>query len=167
MNICIDNRDENLFSIDRIDFIKFPEHNGMTPMITKTYWSDEYFGGSNNFATSYALRYLQEDVLPRMERAIGAENIVEFETDLTALDGDDSYGVVKSRISIPTFEFYHNNKAIFDKYPGYYWWTATPCNTFDNNVLAIYPYGDTYVKYCERFNGIRPMIMLKSSVFNL
>lgn len=166
MNIRIDNRNENIFSIAGVDWIKFPEVNGAFPMVYKTYDMDLSFGYDSNFAESSALYYLQTSVLPWVEEAVGAENLVEFETDLTSIDKDDRYGIVRSKISIPTLKFYRDNKKIFDKYSGYCWWTATPYNIDCGSLCWITGDGDERNKHCERYNGIRPMIMVKASVFN-
>lgn len=168
MGLRINNFDENLFYLNDLKFIKFPEQNGAVPMILSSYYTDWPFDDdcNNNFAKSGILQDLQRNLLSRIEAAIGADNLVEFETDLTALDGDDTYGVVKSKISLPTYDFYFKHKDIFRKCDSYFWWTATPIDTIGGGVRCIDPHGDGYDRPCHWLDGVRPIIMVKASVFN-
>ena len=166
MNIRINNKDEDRFFIGLYEFTRLPKCNGMIPMVSTRYITDRVFGDNANLAESDVLQYLERYMLPVIEESVGAENLAEFETDLTNYNGDDSYGFVKSKISLPTFQFYLDNRAALDKGCDYFWWTATPFNT-NGGVVCVSPYEREYSKNCGYFNGIRPMIMLKESAINL
>lgn len=159
-----------LFEVAGIEFIKFADENGQTIAVAKDTLFNSSLGDNNNFATSDVKRKLEEKILPKLEKAIGAENIVEHEVDLLSLDGDDKWGKVMCRISIPTFDFYRANVKIFDKYnPDQWWWLATPDTTSahynDDWVKCVSPRGginfNGYYDNC----GVRPFLIFLSSIF--
>lgn len=134
------------FKIADIEFIRFPEVNGAVPIVTKECVFAETFDDTyNNFATSSLLKKLRREILPQIEAVVGADNVLEFETDLISLDGLKDYGKVKSKISLPTFDFYRENIEIFEQYtPKKWWWLATPwsapthsCNSAVCNVYGV------------------------------
>ena len=160
---------KKLFEVAGIEFIKFADENGQTVAVAKDVPFNSEFGKNNNFAKSDVKRKLEEKILSVIEKAIGAENIIEHEVDLLSLDGDDKCGKVMCRISIPTFDFYRANVKIFDKYnPGQWWWLATPdttsahCN--DNWILCVAPAGDINFNYCSGNFGVRPFLIFNSSI---
>lgn len=163
---------EEIFKIGKYELIKLTDENGMVTAVFKSCPFKMQFGKNNNFAESDILKRLTEEILPYIEDIVGVENVLEFETDLFSLDGSREYGSVKSRISIPTFDLYRNNREIFEKYKlDCYWWLATPDGTAK--------YGDTYWIRCVsprgRFDnygyygdcsGVRPVLIFKSTIFD-
>ena len=159
------------FKIGGIEFIRFADVDGKTPVVMKDIAFNYRFGKNNNFRGSVILKKLQEELLQDIIEAVGEENVCEFETDLTTMDGLKNYGVMKSRISLPTFDFYRANTEIFDKYnPGEWWWLATAYSAkprVDYDWAAwVAPSGDVN---CNFFNdddgGVRPFCILNSSIF--
>lgn len=159
-----------IFEIAGIEFIKFADENGKTTAVAKDSLFKSTFGDNNNFAKSTIKRRLETEILPEIEKAIGAENIVEHEVDLLSLDGDDKWGKIKCRISLPTFDFYRHNGKIFDEHKlGSSWWLTTPETTAkhynDNWVVCVSPVGGIV-----NFNGVwydrgvRPFIKFVSSI---
>ena len=158
-----------LFEVAGIEFIKFADENGQTVAVAKDTLFDSCFGDNNNFATSDVKLKLEEKILSKIEKAIGAENIIEHEVDLLSLDGDDKCGKVMCRISIPTFDFYRANVKIFDKYnPDQWWWIATPDTTSahynDSWILCVAPAGDVNYDGYFNCNGVRPFLIFNSSI---
>lgn len=157
------------FKVADIEFIKFADENGHTVAVAKESVFDSRFGDNNNFAKSNVKRRLETEILPKIEGAVGAENIVEHEVDLLSLDGDDKWGKVKCKISIPTFDFYRHNVKVFDKYKiNEWWWLATPDTTekhYNNYwALCVSPRGGVFSHgYC-RGGGVRPFIIFVSSI---
>lgn len=158
-----------LFEVAGIEFIKFADQNGQTVAVAKDVLFNSEFGKNNNFAASDVKYKLEKKILSKLEKAIGAENIIEHEVDLLSLDGDDKWGKIKCKISIPTFDFYRANVKIFDKYkPDQWWWLATPDTTSahynDNWIRCVASAGficNYNYDYCF---GVRPFLIFNSSI---
>ena len=163
-------KDGETFQLAGIEFIKFPEVDGMTPVITRGIQFRSQFGSNNDLRASRVLEKMQEVFLPKIVAAVGEENVCTFRTDLTTLDGLKPYGVMESKMSLPTMDFYRENVEIFDKYPvNAWWWLATPESAKPHYdpwwILCVSPSG--YVNY-GRYDfdrGVRPFLFLKSSIF--
>ena len=157
------------FKVADIEFIKFADENGHTVAVAKDSVFNSNFGGNNNLAESLVKSKLESKILPKIAKAIGEENIVEHEVDLLSLDGDDKWGKVNCKISIPTFDFYRHNVKMFDKYKlNEWWWLATP-NTTENHycndwVVCVSPRGFISDGLCYRGSGVRPFIIFVSSI---
>ncbi len=165
-------KDGEIFSIAGIEFIKFYDKDGITTAVAKNCLFDSYFGKDNNFATSTIKERLENEILPKLEVEIGAENIVEHEVDLLSLDGSTKWGKVLCKASLPTFDFYRLNRKIFEKYKlGKYWFLATPDSTTeyysdDDWIVCVSPYGSIYdfFNYFNYLSGVRPFFTFVSSI---
>ena len=158
-----------LFTVGGLELIKFSEENGKTVAVAKDCVFSSSFGSNNNFAESSILERLNKEVLPKLEEAAGAENILEFETDLTSLDGLKTYGSMTSKIGIPTFDFYRNNVGIFDKYKlDCWWWLATsdttPEHYNDSWCRCVSPVGCISDVSYYYYGGVRPFCIFVSSI---
>ena len=159
-----------IFKIGDFEFIKFTDENGITTASSKNYLYNSRFGDNNDFSKSDILKRLTAKTLPEIEAIVGAENIVEFETDLLSLDGSHKHGAVRSKISIPTFDFYRQNRAIFEKHKvNGWWWLATPDSTSeynnDNWCVCVAPSGCLFNGYsCDCNFGVRPFLHFVSSI---
>lgn len=157
------------FTVAGIEFIKFSGDEEKTVAVAKDCVFNSSFGKNNNFADSSALKRLKDEILPKLEAAVGAENILEHEVDLTSLDGLKTYGSMTSKISIPTFDFYRNNVSVFDehKYDGW-WWLATPDTTpehlNDRWCRCVSPGGGIDDGICSFDYGVRPFCIFVSSI---
>ena len=107
-------KDGETFKIGDTEFIKFPDTDGMTPVVMKDIAFTSRFGNSNDLRKSDVLKKLEEEFLPKVVAAIGRENLCTIKTDLTTLDGLKPYGVMESIVSLPTFDFYREHVDIFD-----------------------------------------------------
>lgn len=159
-----------IFKIGTREFISFGEENGGVYAVLKESAATSQFGKNNNFAESKILEQLTKDFLPEIENIVGAENVLEFETDLLSLDGSAQYGVIMSRISLPTFDFYRKNRAIFEQHKlDEWWWLSTPDSTPEWNtnyyVNVVSPSGIIYYYCCDYYYGVRPFLSFKSSIF--
>ena len=159
-----------VFTIGDHKFIKFDEADGAVFAVSRDILFRSTFGRNNDLRTSDVLEKLKTYVLPKIEAAIGAENVLEFDTDLTSLDGSKKYGVMRSKISLPTFDFYRANRAVFERYkPDTWWWLATPDSTDEYNnadwCVCVSPSG--YINNFNYFNyfiGVRPFWSFVSSI---
>ena len=160
----------NTFSIAGMEFIKFDDKNGQTIAVNKDILFRSAFGKDNNFAQSEILKKLENNILPKISAEIGEENICEFETDLVSLDGSKKHGKIRSKVSLPTFDFYRNNVEIFDKYnPDCWWWLATPDTTSDHLsddwIVCVSPRGFVCNVDCSNYyGGVRPFWIFVSSI---
>lgn len=164
-------RDGETFNIGGMEFIKFPDKDGNTPVVMKDIQFYSRFGKNNDLRSSEILKRMQMEVLPRIIESVGEENVCEFETDLKTLDGLKPYKNLKSRISLTTFDFYRANVEIFGKYKlDDWWWLATPESAQPNSdpkwVVFVSPSGGVdYDRYDFSGIGVRPFCILKSSIF--
>ena len=164
-------KDGEIFSIAGVEFIKFFDKDGITTAVAKNSLGDYRFGDNNNFAESSIKKMLEKDFLPKIEKEIGAENIVEHEVDLLSLDGSDKWGKVNCKVSLPTFDFYRQNVKVFDKHKlKDYWWTVTPDSTSEHYndywLVCVSPSGDVdRDDYRNDYDGVRPFCILKSNIF--
>ncbi len=163
-------KDGEIFTVAGMEFIKFPEVNGTTPVVMKDIAFRSRFGDNNDLRNSKILKKMEQDILPKIIEAIGEENVLTFKTDLTALDGLKPYEALASWISLPTFDFYRANVEIFDKHnPGSWWWLATPESAQPHYnpswIVCVSPSGliGDYFYYDVR--GVRPFLIFKSSIF--
>lgn len=158
------------FEVGGIEFIKFNDLNGQTAVVAKDIVFHSEYGLNNNFAESDILSKLTKDFIPKIVDAVGENNICEFETDLTTLDGLKTYGTIKSKVSLPTLDFYRTNVKIFDEYkPDTWWWFATPDSAEPHYkdcpwVKCVAPSGDIYVKYFNVNIGVRPFLIFVSTI---
>ena len=163
-------KDGEVFKVGDIEFIKFPDENGMTPVVAKNIQFVSDFGEDNNFAKSTVLRKMQEEWLPKVADFIGEENLCMIRTDLTTLDGLKPYEPVESLVSLPTLEFYRKHVEIFDRYKqNRWWWLATPESASPHDapdwILCVAPSG--YIGYVNFYYvyGVRPFCIFKSYIF--
>jgi hypothetical protein len=167
-----DVKDGGTFTVAGMDFIKFPDVDGKTPVVMKDIAFYSRFGDNNDLRSSDVMREMEEKILPQIIEAVGEDNVLTFRTDLTALDGLKPYGMMESRISLPTFDFYRANVEIFDKYKlNNWWWLATPESAqphdAPNWVLCVSPSGCIYYYYYFNYRdgGVRPFLIFNSSIF--
>lgn len=155
------------FRIGEYEFIKFADSNGQTTAVMRDSVFDSSFDDStNNFAKSLLYKRLVKEVLPKIEKIVGIENIIEFKTDLFTADGLDIYGTMKSKIGLPTFDFYRQNRAIFEKYPMADWWWTSTANGNEQYVFCVSPRGIIgYNSDCRRDIGVRPFLIFDSNIF--
>lgn len=163
-------RDGETFTIGGMEFIKFPGKDGQTPVMMKEIAFNSRFGDDNDLRTSTVLKRMQEEILPRIIETIGEENLCTIQTDLTTLDGLKPYGVMESKISLVTLDFYRANVEIFDKYkPDDWWWLATPESAQPHDkpwwTLCVSPSGFIYDFNCSSDDGVRPFCIFDSSIF--
>ena len=158
------------FEVAGIEFIKLPYADGMVAAVARNILFRSTFGENNNLTTSNVLKTLQTEILPSIIKAVGEENVCEFETDLTTLDGLKPYPALKSKISLPTLDFYRRNVEVFDKYKVNSWsWLATPESSEEHSnsisTLCVSPVGNLlYINYGNNI-GVRPFLIFKSSIF--
>lgn len=164
-------KEDGTFTVAGIEFIKFPSEGDATPVMVKGCPFRSLFGNNNDLRQSDVLKKMQADVLPKIIEAIGEENVLTFKTDLTTEDGLKPYGVMESKVSLPTLDFYRANVETFDKHKAKEWfWLATPESAKPHSspdwILCVAPSGYIYYdNFYYDINGVRPFFHFKSSIF--
>lgn len=158
------------FKIGNVEFIKLSDIDGITNAVTRGIVFKSDYGKSNNFAESKILKKMGKEFLPEIVSAIGEENVLDFETDLTTLDGLKTFGKITSKVSLPTLDFYREHVEIFDKYKLDNWyWLATPWSAsphYDSSLaLCVAPSGYIDFNFFNFNCGVRPVLKFKSSIF--
>ena len=143
--------------------------NGDAAILKKTSLTKMKFGSNNNYDGSDVDKYLCDTYLLELERKFGAENIVEHEVDLFSLDGEDDYGVIKRKVSIPTLDIYRYNKKSIKKHIDKCFWLCTPNSTpsgyGSNSVQCVSSSGGVSFGWYNGCMAVRPFLVLKDSVF--
>ena len=164
-------KDGETFKVAGFEFIKFPSVDGQTPVVMRDYAFTSRFGDNNDLRSSDVLKKMEEEILPKIVAEVGEENLCTIRTDLTTLDGQRPYGVMESKISLPTLDFYRANGEIFNKYkPSRWCWLATPESAQPNDsphwILCVSPSGYVYLDYYGiDYYGVRPILIFQSSIF--
>lgn len=164
-------RDGETFTIAGIQFIKFPSVGEATPVLARNILFNSRFGDNNDLRSSKVLKKMEEDILPKVIAEIGEENVLTFKTDLMTEDGLTPYGVMESKVSLPTLDFYRANVQTFDRYKVDKWfWLATPESAPPHSdadwILCVAPSGYFNDVRCDDFDcGVRPFFNFKSSIF--
>ena len=141
-----------------------------TALIRKDLLPDTQFGKSNNYAGSYVDEACQK-FAQKLMVAVGEDNVVLHEVDLTSDDGLKDYGTVDRYASLLTTEQYRKYVAVLDQHkPDDWWWLSTPYSTPTHDdsswVKCVSPSGYIDSSGCGNFvNGVRPFCILKSNIF--
>ena len=100
---------------------------------------------------------------------IGKQNLrALIERDLTSLDGLKDYGGTYDLVSILTADEYKKYRSLLPN-TGEWWWTITPWSTksngYESSVAVVAPGGVVNCSSCDYDNGVRPVCILKSEIF--
>lgn len=143
--------------------------SGYLVIADKFYGDDREFDTNcNNWESSNLRNELNVELRKRIEEELGKKSLIEFERDLTSLDGQIEYGNCKDYVSLISVDEYRKYRKLLPNM-GRYWWTITPdstsCNGDSTFVSVVSPSG--YIinlgYYCNV--GVRPFCIFSSSVF--
>lgn len=137
-------------------------------LLDKEYAEESVFGDNNNYSTSTLRK--RANNCAAAEHALellGKESFIPQSIDLFSHDGFRDYGICEGDIfGIMNYDTYRNNRENID--PSYMWLStpdSTPSGTGDLYVQYVNSCG--YVDYggCGCGGGVRPDLILKSSIF--
>lgn len=111
----------------------------------------------------YVIGYLTEDEIKAIK------DMAKHEVDLLSLDGEDDYGIITRKVSIPTLDIYRKNKKLIKGHIDNAFFLATPDSTpsgCDSGcVQCVDSDGGVSYSWYNRCDGVRPFFILKSSIF--
>lgn len=143
--------------------------DGYLVISDKFYGSDRKFDANcNNWKVSQLRTEFNTKLRKKIEDELGSGLLVEFERDLTSLDGQTEYGKCEDYVSAVTTDEYKKYRKYLPNM-GRYWWTITPDSTSCNgdSTCVCVVSGGGYVSrsgyYCN--NGVRPVCIFSSSIF--
>lgn len=137
--------------------------------------SDEFYGKSrefdtdcNNWDSSDLRQELNTELRRKIEEAVGEGGLLKFTRDLLSMDGQTEYGSCEDYVSLISVDEYRKYRKLLPN-TGEWWWTLTPdstkCNDDTSYIRVVSPSGVIYVNnYCGS-NGVRPVCIFSSSIF--
>ncbi len=148
------------------EYIVLDHSKDTTAVITKDFWRSIEPGDSGNYAESAVRNALNKEFLSEVSSAVGVESIIEHEVDLLAEDGTNEGSSCRDKVSLLTVDLYRRYRKFLPAY-GYWWWTATPYSTeFPHRVCCVGGGGSLSWSSCSYSGGVRPFLILNSSVSN-
>lgn len=152
------------------EFVVLDHDDSGTLIISKDFMEENVkFGDNTDFNGSNVQRVLYEDILPKIEEVVGAENILPQTVKLTTVDNQNVYEDVTGRIRLLTFdEARKYNLLIVNEDLDDYWWLMTPWTSrdrFEYPVAVVSPGGSINSRRFSGSDGVRPVLYLKSNIF--
>ena len=160
------------FKIGEHDFIVLEQKQGQTMVISKGFMADDvvFDDNSRNYNESSLKKLIESNIQPIIEDAIGADNLVEHEVDLTSVDMQNEFGTCSCKVRPITFnEVRRYSDLLVNKDLDDWWWTCTPWSTEERgckySITVVSPAGDFYDCDCNINFGVRPVCIFSSSIF--
>lgn len=143
--------------------------SGYLVIADKFYGDDREFDTNcNNWESSNLRNELNVELRKRIEEELGKKSLIEFERDLTSLDGQTEYGNCKDYVSLISVDEYRKYRKLLPNM-GRYWWTITPdstsCNGDSTFVCVVSPSGNVHDYGYDFSGGVRPICIFSSSIF--
>lgn len=156
--------------IERILLDLLPDGKALTLTRDFVYENEIFDENSNNYAESSIRRRLETEKLPELEKTFGADNVVEFEIDLTSDDGLDTYGKIKTKYGLLTDVQYRKySRLVYPYKVNDWWWLANALSTPERGykywVRCVAGGGDMDSYCCYDCIGVRAVCIFKSNIF--
>ena len=123
---------------------------------------------SSDWNESSLREYLNNEFYEKIAREVGRENIISSKRNLLSLDGQTEYGESDDFVSLLTVDEYRKYRKLIPN-TGDWWWLvtpwSTPCNEYSKTVTVVSPSGDFYDDGCSNDDGVRPVCIFSSSIF--
>lgn len=160
------------FYIGENDYIILKQYEGKTKVISKNFMAEdrEFADDTVDYKISGLRKCIEAEIQPTIENEVGAENLVEHRVSLETVDGQDNYGELTCKVRLLTFdEVRKYNNLIVNNDLDDWWWTCTawtsPNREYNRSMAVVLPSGDIRSCNCHYGNGVRPVFILKSSIF--
>ena len=139
-----------------------------TALITKDFVKEMEFGKDNNYKASKVRDYLNGPFFDNLADAVGRENVIMHNVNLTADDGTNVGKCCRDHVSLLTTELYRRYRQYLPAY-GKWWWLATPVSDHKDyaGVVCCVPSDGVLCWLGSGFcRGVRPFCILNSSISN-
>ena len=160
------------FKVGEHDFIVLEQKQGLTKVVSKGFMAEEvvFDGNSRNYNESSLKKLIESNIQPIIEDAIGADNLVEHEVDLTSVDMQNEFSTCKCKVRPITFnEARQYNDLLVNKDLDDWWWTCTPWSTEERgyrySIAVVSSSGYVGGNRCNISRGVCPFCILKSNIF--
>lgn len=160
------------FYIGENDYIILKQYEGKTKVISKNFMAEdrEFADDTVDYKISGLRKCIEAEIQPTIENEVGAENLVEHRVSLETVDGQDNYGELTCKVRLLTFdEVRKYNNLIVNNDLDDWWWTCTawtsPNREYNRSMVVVLPSGSIYYDICNCSRGVRPVFILKSSIF--
>lgn len=161
------------FKIGDEVFIVLEQTGNGTKVISKELaYRDVAFGDNSDWKVSHIRKTLNNEYFKNIAAIIGEKNILTMYRDLTSLDGLDDYGTCADKVSLLTAAEYAKYHKILGMRPNHpdRWWLITAASTPSNGSsrFVCFVHSDGFLSWlsCNCSNGVRPVLMLNSSLKN-
>ena len=161
-----------IFKIGEHDFIVLEQKQEQTMVISKGFMATDVVFDRNtrDYNRSNLKKVIEDKCLPIIEKAVGLDNIIEHEVDLTSVDMQNKFEKCKCKARPITFdEARQYNGLLVNKDLDDWWWTCTPWSTkargYEYSIVVVSPSGHFNYDLCNYYDGVRPVCILKSNIF--
>ena len=161
-----------VFKVGEHDFIVLEQKQEQTMVISKGFMAknQQFDKDTKDYNKSSLKNLIEEDIQPVIEDAVGADNVIEHEVDLTSVDMQNEYGKCRCKVRPISFD---EARKYSDLLPneelGDWWWTCTPWSTEQRglkySMAVVSSSGLISINYCYFNFGVRPFCILSSEIF--
>lgn len=160
------------FKIGEHDFVVLEQRPGQTAVISKWFMASgkPFDDDLTDYNKSSLKELIESEIQPIIEEAVGVDNLVEHEVDLTSVDMQQQYANCKCKVRPITFnETRKYNNLLVNKDLNGWWWTCTPWSTAERDwkyaIAVVSPSGYIFRNSCNCNGGVRPFCILKSNIY--
>lgn len=162
------------FKIGEHDFIVLCQDDSSqtTKVISKGFMAENVMFDRNtkDYNRSNIKKMIEADIQPIIEKAVGAENLIEHTANLTSVDMQHEFENCMCKVRPITFdEAREFNDLLVNKSLNDWGWTGTPWSTkergCDYSIAVVSPSGNFNCNSYIASNGVRPFCILKSHIF--
>lgn len=159
------------FKVGDYDFIVLEQKQDQTMVISKGFMAEDkkFDNNTRDYNNSILKKLIEGDIQPVIENAVGTDNVVEHDVDLTSVDMQNEFGSCRCKVRPITFdEARKYNNLLVNKDLGDWWWTCTPWSTEERGweySIAVVSSSGRIRSRCGSSRGVRPFCILKSNIF--
>lgn len=154
-----------------------PRNDGVLCLLAQSKHDAAFYDGDEKPYNDYRKSKLRAEIEVRfmnklIENGAKREDMVAYDLDLSETDGSDGYGVLQNVLAAPlTLWDYGKYKGVIPNNEDGAWWLATPLwaprspfTNYSYYVWHVSSDGDYYSHWYDYTNGVRPAIVLNSSL---